>query len=256
VTSVSHAAVALARKESPGLHNGLVIGGGEMAYLAAQALHRHGVGRLRCINRTYARAEKLARGFQGEALEWAQMPSALAEADVVISATGAPHTVIQTAQVEMALAQRPDRPLVIVDIALPRDVELAASELPGVHYYDFDALEAFVQRNLARREAALEAVAAIIDEEAERFLEWERGHRVAPLIAALRAKAEAMAAEEVAAALRRLDPLEAGQQQVIEQLTHRIVSKLLHEPTTRLKADSAYADAVRELFSLDPLESH
>jgi glutamyl-tRNA reductase len=259
VTSVSHAAVALARTQVAEIHRAraLVVGSGEMAYLAAQALHRHHVTTIRCINRTYARAEDLARAFDGEALDWQHLPGALAEADVVISATSAPHTVIKQRDVQQALARRDNRPLVLIDIALPRDVDEGVRALPGVFYYDLDNVNTFVQTNLARREAALAGVDAVIAEEAARFMAWYRGRSVSPVIVALREKAAALAHDEVEAALRRLGDLDAGQQKIVERMAHRIVNRILHEPTTRLKAGAAgnaapdYAAVVRDLFALD-----
>lgn len=253
VTSVSHAAVALAQAQIPDLSRAraLVVGSGEMAYLAAQALHRHNIQTIHCINRTYARAADLALAFNGSALDWHEMPDALAEADVVISATAAPHTVIERRDVEQALKRRAGRPLVIIDIALPRDVDESVRALPDVHYHDLDDLSRFVQANVARREAAVTEVDAIVEQEAARFLAWERGRSISPVITALREKAAALAHDEVEAALRRLGDLDAGQQKVVELMAHRIVNKILHEPTIRLKADTAYASAVRELFALD-----
>jgi glutamyl-tRNA reductase len=259
ITSISHAAVHLAQAQFSAMADvqALVVGSGEMAYLAAQAFQRYNVATIRCINRTYARAEDLAREFNGEALDWYLLPQALAEADVVISATGAPHTVIHARDVAQALAQRQQRPLVMIDIALPRDVDAGVSALPNVHYYDLDDLNAFVETNVARREAAINDVEAIIQDEVGRFNQWLSGHSVAPVIVALREKATDIADDEVAAALRRLGELDADQQKVVERLAHRIVNKLLHDPTTRLKAGAAndaapcYAHIVRDLFALD-----
>ncbi len=253
VTSVSHAAVALAQAQIPDLRRAraLVVGSGEMAYLAAQALHRHNVQTIHCINRTYARAADLALAFNGAALDWHELPDALAAADVVISATAAPHTVIQLRDVQQALPRRAGHPLVIIDIALPRDVDESVRALPGVHYHDLDDLNAFVQANVNRREAAVAGVDAIIEQEAARFLAWQRGRTSGPVITALRDKATALAQDEVEAALRRLGDLDAGQQKVVELMAHRIVNKILHEPTVRLKADTAYAEAVRDLFALN-----
>lgn len=248
-TSISHAAVQMAQARVGDLKKAraLVIGGGEMSSLAAQALHRHGIGQLTCINRTFERAQTLAGQFEGRARRWEELTAAMAEADVVVTATSAPNAIIQAADVRS--------PLVIVDIALPRDVAAEASVLPGVHYYDLDALKAYVEANLARREAAIAGVDSIIDEEMARFEEWLRGRSVAPVISALRDKVTAVADGEVEAALRRLGDLDEGQQKVVELLAHRIVNKILHEPTVRLRDETDYAGAVRDLFSLDVEET-
>jgi glutamyl-tRNA reductase len=255
VTSISHAAVTMAQAQMDLRQaRALVVGSGEMAHLAAQALHRHDVRVIQVVNRTYARAADLAREFEGEALNWEHLPDALAEADVVICATRAPHSVLHLNDVERALAGRDDRPLVLIDIAMPRDVDAGVRTLAGVHYYDLDDLNAFVQANVARREAAVSDVEVIVAEETSRFIDWYRGRSMTPVIAALREKAEALAQNEVEAALRRLGDLDAGQQRVVELMAHRIVNRILHEPTVRLKAaqDSAsYEDVVRDLFALD-----
>jgi len=257
VTSISHAAVAMAGAQMD-LHQAkaLVVGSGEMAHLAAQALHRNNVQAIRIVNRTYARAADLARAFDGEALDWECLPDALAEADVVICATRAPHSVIQASDVERVLAERDQ--LVLIDIAMPRDVDAGVRMLPGVHYYDLDDLNAFVQSNLAKREAAVADVERIVEAETARFMDWYRGRSMTPVITALREKAEALAQNEVEAALRRLGDLDAGQQRVVELMAHRIVNRILHEPTVRLKAAQgaalAYESVVRDLFALDEPE--
>ncbi len=251
ITSISHAAAHLAQAETEDFEaaTALVVGSGEMAYLAAQALHRFGIGNLQCINRTAARAALLATAFDGEALEWDALPTALATADVVITATAAPHAVIRQHHLEAAVAERHHTPLVIIDIALPRDVE--TSPLPGLRYHDLDDLKTFVAANVARREAAITDVERIVTAEAERFADWFNGRSVVPVISALREKATAVAQDEVDVALRRLGDLDATQQQVVERLAHRIVNKILHDPTTRLKAETDYADVVRDLFALE-----
>jgi glutamyl-tRNA reductase len=257
VTSISHAAVRLAQSQvNLRQARALVVGSGEMAHLAAQALHRHGVRAIRVVNRTYARAADLARAFDGEALDWEHLPDALAEADVVISATRAPHSIIHLSHMQRRHDQRL---LVLIDIALPRDVDAEVRKLPGVRYYDLDDLNAFVEANLAKREASVADVVGIVEEETTRFMEWYQGRSITPVITALREKAEALAQHEVEAALRRLGDLDAGQQRVVELMAHRIVSRILHEPTVRLKAahDSAmsYESVVRDLFALDEGET-
>lgn len=244
-TSISHAAVQMAQAQVGDLKKAraLVIGSGEMSNLAAQALYRHGIGQLTCVNRTFERAQRLAGQFEGHARPWGELAQAMAEADVVVTATSAPHAIIRSEDVHS--------PQVIVDIALPRDVAAEASVLPGVYYYDLDALKAYVEANLARREAAIADVDSIIDEEMARFEEWLRGRSVAPVISALRDKVTAVADGEVEAALRRLGTLDENQQKVVELLAHRIVNKILHEPTVRLRDEADYADAVRDLFALD-----
>ncbi len=258
-TSMSHAAARLAASAFGTLQQAsvLIIGAGEMADLAAVALVEEGAQHLTCINRTYDRAEWLAQRHHGRALPWSELPQALAAADVIVAATGAPHTVIYATDVAQVLPRRQGKPLVIVDIALPRDVEPETSLLPGVMRYDMDHLQGAVDANLAQRQAAVPQVEAIVRQEAGEFLCWLAGRQVVPVLVNLRHKVEAMAHAELASALRTLDHADPRTEQAMALLAHRIVRKMLHEPTVRLKAEAAhgngivYADALAELFALD-----
>lgn len=258
-TSVSHAAARLAEQELGNLSAAhvLVVGAGEMAELAAQALQMHGAEGMTCINRTFARAEELAEKIGGRALNWYRLDDALQWADVVVSATGAPHIVINQDDVAKTLPGRGERPLVIIDIAVPRDIEETAGDLPGVRYYDIDDLEAARDDNLAQREAAIPQVEAILADETACFMEWLGGREVVPVIADLRRRAAALAQEEFEQALNRLGDVSEREQEIIDRMAHRIVNRLLHEPTVRLKEQAAngngysYAHAIRELFALD-----
>ena len=258
-TSMSHAAAHLAASAYGGLRdaNILIVGAGEMAELAVTALHEQGARHLTCINRTYARAEWLARRLQGQALAWSHLSEALAAADVVVTATGAPHTVIFRSDVAQVLPGRMGRPLIIVDIALPRDVEPETGALPGVTLYDMDHLQGAVDANLAQRRAAIPQVEAIVRQEADEFFCWLAGRQVVPVLVDLRGKFEAMARAELNSALRLLDNSDPRTEQAMTLLTHRLIRKVLHEPTVRLKSEAAngngiaYADALRELFALN-----
>ncbi len=258
-TSVSHAAALLMQTKISDLRCArvLVVGAGEMAQLAARALQMHGTQTITHINRTDARAEALARQLQSIALPWHKLPDALVWADGVITTTSAPHTIIGSDDVSEILPQRNNRPLVFVDIAVPRDVEPSVDDLPGVHRYDIDDLQDVLDTNLAQRQAAVPQVEAIVNEGVETFLVWLYSRQVMPTIIGFRRKAEAMANAEVTQVLRRLDALDQHSQQAIAYLAHRIVNKLLHEPTERLKAHAAngtghtYAQAIQELFDLD-----
>ncbi len=257
-TSVSHAAALLVQNKLGDLSrtHTLVVGAGEMAELAAQALQMHGAQEIACINRTYAKAEALAAQIGGRAFRWPMLDGALEWADVVITATGAPHTVIYAADVAQTLPRREGRPLVFVDVAVPRDVEEAVDYLPGVQRYDIDDLELALDANMSQRQAAVPRVRAIVQEEVRGFTEWLHSRQVTPVIADLRHKAEALADAEVEQALHRLKGLTARDQEIVAQMAHRIVNKVLHEPTVRLKEYAAggngygYAHAVRELFAL------
>ncbi len=258
-TSIGHAAVQLLADELDDLAAAriLVVGAGEMAEVAAHALQDRGVQHLDFINRTFTRAHDLAQQFNGRALNWYYLPMALAEADAVIAATGAPHIVVHTAEVEQALLERGGRPLTLLDIAVPRDIEQEAGHLPGVCLYDIDHLQSTVDANLAQRQSAVPDVEAIVDEETERFEIWLHGRQVLPVLVELRRKARDIADEELERHVYRMEDLEPLCQEKVAQVVYRIVNKLLHEPTVRLKASAAegngveYAYALRELFALE-----
>jgi glutamyl-tRNA reductase len=235
-TSVSYAAALLISDRLGGLRDRrvLVIGAGEMAVLAAKALAAHGAAGMRFVNRTFTRAEALAQQFGGEALSWYHLHDALAWADVVISATGAPHTVLYQRDIEPALAERGGQPLLIVDIAVPRDVEEAVGQLEGVERCDIDALQAAVDSNMAQRQAAVPQVEAILEVEQANFQHWLYSRQVAPVITELQRWARQIAEVEAALAVNRLGADERHLEPIITKMAHRLVNKLLHEPTVRL----------------------
>lgn len=257
-TSVSHAAALMVLDavvvQSPKI---LIVGAGEMAVLAAKALRKHGVTDLAFINRTHSRAEVLAAELAGRSLGWSELDEALLWADAVITATGAPHTVIYAHDVAANLERRQGRPLLLVDIALPRDVEVAVDDLVGVQRRDIDDLHAIVDRNAAQREAAVPQVESIVGHEQESFLEWYYSREVTPVIKDLRRWAAQVAQLEVEQALARIGNQDPHTTEVVNRMAHRIVNKLLHEPTVRLRGQAVngnghgYAHAVSELFGLD-----
>ncbi len=257
--SVPSVAVALARELRGTLRRlqVLVVGAGDMGALTAKALMDQGAQGIIVSNRSYPRAVELARRWNGCAVTFERLPQAMAQADLVISATDAPHPVIRRDTVAAVMAQRPQRPLLIIDIAVPRDVEPEVGTLPGVHLYDIDALQRMVERNLAERQAEIPKVEAIVAEEAAACMAWFRALDVVPTIVELRRRAEAIRQAEVEQALRRLNGLSDREREIIEMLSKRIVNKLLHEPTVRLKQHANghsgfyYTEAMRELFGLD-----
>ncbi len=257
--SVSHAAALLAQEKFGDLKDArvLIVGAGEMAGLAAHAMKMHAAQDIVCINRTYSRAEELAKRVGGQAQHWYQLGQALTWADVVVSATGAPHTVIYTSDISRILPYRDGRPLICVDIAVPRDIEESAGDLPGVHSYNIDDLEVTLDENLAQRQTAVPQVEAMIATSAAAFVGWLQCRQVVPIITALRRKAEILAQAEVEEALGHLRGLTTHDQEVIVHLVQRLVNKLLHEPTVQLKAQAAcgngydYAEAIRVLFMLE-----
>lgn len=261
-TSVSHAAVKQARALLGDLSrcSALILGAGEMAELAAAALHQHRIASLLCINRTQAHAEQLAAQTGGRALTWSQLDEALVTADLVISATAAPSMVLTAATVAQAMRARNGRPLVMFDIAHPRDIDPNVDALPGVMRFDLDHLQHCIDANLGRRQAAVPEVKAIIAEESIAFMEWLAARSVLPAVVALRRRGEAIAQQETERTLRRLlheHPDDERMRREVKRLAARIVAKLLHEPTVRLKAQAAngdgasFAQALAELFELE-----
>lgn len=257
--SVPAAALELARKifGDLGGRRALVLGAGEMSELMVQCLRDHGVRDIMIANRTAARAEDLARRSGAESVAFDRMGALLQEVDVLASATAAPHTVVTRSAVEDALAVRRRRPLLILDIALPRDVEQSVTELPNVFLYDIDDLSQVVEGNLERRRSEIELAESIIREGVADFRAWQRGRDVVPLIRQLRGRAEEVRDLETRRALRALRHLSPSDQAAVESLTRQLLNKVLHAPTTRLREAAAegreadIAGAARYLFGLE-----
>lgn len=256
--SVSHAAVELARGVVGDLASStvLLVGAGEMGELAARNLTDNGAGALLVVNRSWDKAEELANRYGGVAVPWDDIGAALERADIVISSTASPVPVIEPGLVRPAMVRRRGRPLMIVDIAVPRDVDPAVGSIEGVHLYDIDDLQSVVKGNLKEREREVAAVEAIVQEEVAAFSSWLRCQEVVPTLVALRERLERIRRDEVERCCRRLR-LDEKQRNAVEAMAQAIVNKVLHSPTVRLKeqaqdgACGLYVDAVRELFDLD-----
>jgi glutamyl-tRNA reductase len=257
-TSISHAAVDLLEKDLGDLsaRDILVVGAGETAELAVLALHKHGARNVTCVNRTLASAQVLAERSGCQARPWGELAVCLASTDAVITATGSPHPVIYADDVAPILGRRQGAPLVLVDIAVPRDVDLEVANLPGVVLHDIDRLEAALDHNLSRRCAAVPNVEEIVTRETQAVMDWLHAREAAELVAELREHATSIAETELNAALRKLDGLDKNAEQIISRMANRIVSKLLHQPTKQLKAQApredfdAYCHDVADLFGL------
>jgi glutamyl-tRNA reductase len=234
-----------------------VLGAGEMAILAVEALRKHGVSDLMVINRTGPRAQELAERWHARAQPLEALPSALTWADILITSTGAPQPILGVELVKQAMDPRPNRPLVLLDTAMPRDVDPAVGELPGVHLYDLEHLGNHLNNSLARRHDETPAVEAILRQELLAFETWLETMAVRPLIAQLHQKAEAVRLQELERTLVRLGNLEPMQRGVIEAMSRSLVKRLLHAPTIRLKESSLNGRSdeletvVRHLFDLD-----
>ncbi|MHB9089800.1 MAG: glutamyl-tRNA reductase [Chloroflexota bacterium] len=257
--SISYAAVEQARRIFGGLDGRriLLIGAGKMAELAARTLLDSGVSDVVVANRTLAKATELAERFGGRASEFACLPELLAEADVVISSTGAPDFVLTPAPVRRALTARNGRPLFLIDIAVPRDVDPAVQEIEGVYLYDIDDLQAVCAANVEERRKEVGQARAIIAAELTEFAAWWESLEVVPTISALRERADVIRRAEVEKTLNRFGGLSDEQRASLDAMARAIVNKILHQPITRLKAKSAaqdgaeYARVLRELFALD-----
>ena len=243
--SVGSVAATLAREALDGLADAtvLLVGAGKTSELVAVNLLARGAGRVLVTNRTLARATTLAERFDGVPVPMDALAEHLVEADVVICATGAPHAILDAATVERALAERPDRPLVLIDLAVPRDVDPAVRGLPGCTLHDVDDLERVVTRNRSARSDLAPAGEEIVAGEAARFRRWRDSLEVVPAIAGLRALAEQVRSEELARVEGRWEALTPRDRALVDRLTRSIVNKLLHEPTVRLRDIGAEADA-------------
>ena len=231
----------------------LVIGAGEAGRLAAESLAERGVRTLLVTNRTHERAEALAAALGGEAVDFAQLPDTLSRVDVVIAASGAESALLSRGDVEAAVARREGEPLVILDIAMPRDVDPDVRTLPGVRYLDLDDLQGLAARNRGAREAEVAAVRAIVDAETERFIEWWEQLQVAPTIAALTERAERLQQREIERAARRMDA-SPEQREQLDAMARALTARLLHDPIAALRERGdrdVYVQALRALFRLD-----
>jgi glutamyl-tRNA reductase len=256
--SVSSAAAALAEQVFGALagRKVLLVGAGKVGELAAQNLVSRGAELAFVANRSADRAIDLARRFGGEAAGLDAVGAELERADVVVSSTSAAGFVVERDQVARAMRARKGRPLLLIDLAVPRDVDPAANELDGCYLYDVDDLEAVVAETLSGRRREAERAESIVAGEADRFREWQASLDVVPAIASLRARAEEIRAAELRKAEARLGRLSEAERSAVESVTAQIVNKLLHLPTVRMKqaavtADGVvYAEAVRHLFGL------
>ena len=258
IASLSHAAVALADERLGGLtgRRVLVLGAGEVASGTLKSLADAHPGDIAVASRSPERAVAVAQLCGGRTVALAELDTALAGADVAITTTGATEIVLEHSDIDAVMARRAGAELLIVDVAVPRDVDPAARELPGVTLLDMDDLGDFVERERSGRTQEIDSVQAIIDEEVEFYLAEASAREVAPLISALRGRAELLSASELDRHASRLADLSPAQRAAVESLLRGVVNKLLHEPTIRLKDAAGHArgdrlaEALRDLFDL------
>jgi glutamyl-tRNA reductase len=255
LTSVSSAAVALATQRLGTLQDKrvLVLGAGEMGEGMVAALAAGGVGEILVVNRTPERAAALAERVGGRTVSLFELPDALVEVDLLLTSTGATSVIVEHGEVERVVAGRAGRELLIIDAAVPRDVDPAAADVPGVTLLDMDDLRAFADAGVAQRRREAAKARSIVDEEVERFRDTSTARQVAPVVAALREQFDEVRRAEIERLGRKLsDP----EREALDAASKAVVAKLLHEPSVRLK-DAAgtargerLADALRDLFDL------
>ncbi len=258
--SIPSVAVELARRTlgDLGERRVLVIGAGETSELVARALVARGVTTVFVANRHYDRAIGLAERFEGTAIRFDELPEQLAAADIVVSATNSPHHIVERDDIAEVMSGRDGRPLLLVDIAVPRDVEPACREIAGVSLHDIDDVQQIVERNASGREAEAKLAERIIEAELDRFERWLASLEVVPTISALRERANEVVRRVLAENGPRWESLSEADRERVDAMAKAIASRLLHEPTLRMKrsagSDEAYlyVSALRELFGLDP----
>src|SRR4051794_28005030 len=234
----------------------LVIGAGENGEATARALADRGVHSIFVANRRYDRAIGLAARFGGEAVRFDDLPDLLAQADIVVSCTSSPHQIVGHEELALVVEERAQRPLLLMDIAVPRDIDPAVRGLPGITLYDMDDLQHAVARNMSGREAEATKAGQLIEQEVERFTRWLGSLEVVPTVSALRERGDEIVAQVLRENSGRWESLSENDQRRLDLMARAIVSRLLHEPTLRLKdsdGDRAYVyvDALRELFALE-----
>ena len=256
--SVSYAAVELAKKIFGSLEGKtiFVIGAGKMSELAAKHLLRSGASAIFVSNRTFDRAEELAKAFHGTAIRFEELFDHIDKADVVISSTGAPHFVVSKAQAEQLLAARKNRPMFFVDIAVPRDIDPAVNELDNAYVYDIDDLAQVVDANKKQRQREAVWAEQIIDEEVPRMMRRLASRDVVPTIVALEERLRLIRDSETERFHGRLSTFSPEQRETVNELTRGILNKILHGPITELKSGAgrpeqgALVQLIRKIFGV------
>jgi glutamyl-tRNA reductase len=256
--SVSFVAVELAKKIFGSLEEKtvLLIGAGEMCELAARHMVSGGIEKVLVTNRTYERAVALAQEFHGEPIPFEQISQGLKRADIVISSTGASQYLLRYDQMVQILRVRKQKPIFLIDMAVPRDIEPAVNEIENAYLYNMDDLQKVVNQNIKDREKEAERAEAIVSEEVAKFLHWHRSLEVTPTIIALRSRFEKIRKQELEKTLSLHPHFSDRERQSLEALTSAIINKILHEPVTLLKqrgqdgVSDLYLEALQNLFKL------
>ena len=257
--SVSTVAVELAQETLGDLggRRVVVIGAGETGELTARALTERGVSSVFVANRHYDRAIGLAQRFGGQAVRFESLPAELTRADIVVSGTGSPHHIVERAELESVMAARDGRPLLMIDIAVPRDIEPGVRDIEGVFLQDIDDLQRLIERRISGLDAETRRAEALLEHELERFRRWIGTLEVVPTITALHELGGEVVRQVLAENSGRWESLSESDRERLEAVTAAIVKRLLHQPTRKLKARGsdqrtyAYVQALRELFGLE-----
>lgn len=262
--SVSYAAVEMAKEAFGDLSQSkvLILGAGQMSELTARHLVSNGVKTVFVSNRNYSRAAELAERFRGVAVPFENFMKAASEADIVITSTGAPHYIIRSWDVAHLMPKRQGRPIILIDIAVPRDVEPEVAAINGVRLYNIDDLEAVVESNIKMRKQEAKAAEKIIDAELAELVAKFRYLSYQPTLAKLRDKAERMRRREMKRALAKLPDIPPEERKIMENMSKMIVRKLLRDPMVRMNEatgtdkEQFYLDAICGLFKLDSIEEN
>ncbi|MGA7705898.1 MAG: glutamyl-tRNA reductase [Solirubrobacteraceae bacterium] len=256
--SVPSVAVDLAQDVLGGLADRrvMLLGAGETSELTAQALAAQGVGTIFVANRHADRALSLARRFGGSVVGLDKLPEQLADADIVVSSTSSPHPILGAEELALVMAERRGRPLLLIDIAVPRDIDSRCADLEGVTLYDIDDLQAVVRRNLGAREEIVPQAEEIVEEEIKRFARWLGQAEALPTVAALRQRGDEIVERVLSENQGRWEAATERDLMRVEAVARAVLNRFLHEPTIRLRSFSAERghaslQLVRELFALD-----
>jgi glutamyl-tRNA reductase len=256
--SVSYAAVELARKIF-GVLDGrtvMIVGSGKMSELAARHLRRSGAAHIFVTNRTYERAQELAAVFQGTPVEYNRFLSLLPEVDIVITSSGAPHYILTKDEMQRIINARRNRPMFLIDIAVPRNIEPSVNQVDNVFLYDIDDLQEVVNANLRERNKEAEHAEELVTQEVERMMARLQVQEVAPTIVSLQEQLEHIRSGEIERVRRKLGSLTPEQEAALEALTRGIVNKIAHGPISELRRHAGLPDgvhiidAIRQVFHL------
>ena len=247
--SVSYAAVELARRIFGSLNGQkvLIVGSGKMGELAAKHLRRSGANKIFVTNRTRSRAEEMAQLFDGRVVDYATFPAMLHEIDIVIASSGAPHFILTRDDMQRVIGERRNKPMFLIDIAVPRNIDPEVNKIDGVFLYDVDDLAGVVNANIKEREKQAEQAEAIVAEEVEQMMARLRIEEVTPTIVHLQEQLEEIRVGEVTRALRRMPGLTEEQRQQIDTMTRSIINKIAHGPISELRRHATEPEGGRAI---------